>query len=239
MDIRHRNNVQCFGQGSTTLLFAHGFGCDQSMWRLLTAHFDARCKIVLYDLAGCGGADASAYDSYRYATLQGHVADLFEIVEQCCSGPVVLVGHAIGAMIGMLATIAAPGRFQGQVMLSASPCYFNDDTYVGGFNPEDAEQLLALALEPVEGSNDLEITRHLARVTFLSDLRAEVPKSRVPALILQSSEDLLVAKEVGDYLLAHLPHSTLVAVESDGLCPHMSAPSMCVTAMETFLKRVK
>lgn len=266
MDIRRRNNVQCFGQGNTTLLFAHGFGCDQGMWRLLTAHVDARCKIVLYDLAGCGGADPGAYDRARYATLQGHVADVLDIVEQCCTGPVVFVGHAIGAMIGMLATSAAPARFKGQVMLSASPCYFNDGTYVGGFNPEEAEQLLALVWErfeagaasvaplpagsahgpalqaepaPRPGRHGLDITQHLARVAFLSDLRSEVPNARVPALILQSSDDLMVAKEVGDYLLAHLPHGTLVQVDSDGLCPHMSAPSVCVNALGAFLDRLQ
>ncbi|MEJ7806289.1 MAG: alpha/beta hydrolase [Telluria sp.] len=263
MDIVRSNNVQCFGKGAATLLFAHGFGCDQSMWRFLTPHVESRYKIVLYDLAGCGYADPRAYDRDKYATLQGHATDVLDIVTQCCTGPVILVGHAVGAMIGMLATIRMPARFAGQVMLGPSPCYVNDGAYVGGFNQEDLEQLLqlmhhrydewaALAAPLLVGArvqpelraeleerlrrHDRDIMRHFARVAFLSDVRADVARSSVPALILQCSDDLIAPTEVGDYLHRHLSHSTLVRVDHVGHCPHMSAPSVSVQAMEAFLR---
>ncbi len=165
-------------------------------------------------------------------------------------------------MIGMLATIRDPARFGGQMMFAPSPSYLNDGEYIGGINPEDAEQLLemmyhryeewtAAAAPVMMGApdrpalqaelqhrlrrNDLDIMRHFARVTFLSDLREDVPKSTVPALILQCSDDLMAPTEVGDYLLAHLPHSTLVRIDNVGHCPHMSAPVASVHAMTSFL----
>lgn len=255
MDIRRRNNVQCFGNGEATLVFAHGFGCDQSMWRFLTPHLEARYKIVLVDLTGCGDSDVDAYDEEKYGTLHGYATDLLDIVNQCCNGPVVLVGHAVGAMIGMLATIKLPSRFAGQVMLSPTPFHLNDDTYIGGVNPEDGEQLLAMLLrryaqwtqrpalpaelQPRLRRNDEALMRYFARVAFLSDLRGDVAKSVVPALILHCSDDLLAPQEVGEYLLAHLPHSMLVHLDAEGHCPHLSAPSASVRAIDSCLDNLQ
>ena len=150
MKVLRRNNVHCAGSGPVTLVFVHGFGCDQSMWRFLVPHYERHARIVLYDLTGCGGSDLAAYDFDKYDTLHGHAADLLEVVERYAKGPVVLIGHSVGATIGMLAAVAQPDRFAGQVMVSPSPCFINDGDYVGGFNKEDINALLELSAPSTE-----------------------------------------------------------------------------------------
>lgn len=269
MSVRNRNNVHITGNGPATMVFAHGFGCDQSMWRLLAPVFAQRFRVVTFDLVGSGGSDVRAYDRRKYGTLDGYADDLLEIVDLCAPGPVVFVGHSVSAMIGLLATIRAPERFAAQVMVGPSPCFINDDDdgdgYVGGFNRDEIDGLLdgmeanflgwaaqvapmimgapnkpELSQELVHsfGRSDPAIARHFARVTFLADHRADLPKSTVPALILQCSDDLIVPREVGDYLLQHLPNSTLRVVGNVGHCPHISAPTPCSNAIEAFLERV-
>ncbi len=262
MDVQHKHNVRCFGSGPVTLVFGHGFGCDQHMWRFLTPAFQERFKIVLYDLVGSGHSQLSAYNRIRYASLQAHADDLLDIIDACTDGPLVFIGHSVSAMIGMLAGIAAPERFEGMVMVCPSPCYLNDDDYVGGFNREDMDVLLelmennyrdwaertapaimgevndpALRMELADSfcRNDPEIAKHFARVTFLSDLRSEVPKLATPTLILQCVDDLLAPREVGQFMHEHLQNSTLGIVYNVGHCPHMSAPSASTDAINLFL----
>lgn len=262
MSVLTRNKVRVTGSGAGTMVFAHGFGCDQTMWRFVAPAFGERFKTITFDLVGSGGSDLGAYDRTKYGTLQGHADDLLEVLDACATGPVVFVGHSVSAMIGLLATIKAPERFAAQVMIGPSPCYINDGDYVGGFNRADIDELLetldsnylgwSSSMAPVimgapnqpelsdELSNsfcrnDPEIAKHFARVTFLSDNRADVPRSRVPALILQCSDDLIAPRSVGDYLQRHLPNSTLHVIENVGHCPHMSAPTESSRAIDAFL----
>jgi sigma-B regulation protein RsbQ len=262
MSIKQRNNVQVHGNGPVTMVFAHGFGCDQTMWRFLTPAFADRFRIVTFDLVGSGNSDLSAYDRVKYGTLHGYAEDLLEIVDEFASGPAIFVGHSVSAMIGLLATIKAPARFAAQVMVGPSPCYINDGDYVGGFSRADIEELLdtmesnylgwagtmapaimgvpnqpQLGVELADSfcRNDPDIARHFARVTFLSDHRNDVPKSRTPALVLQCSDDLIAPRPVGDYLHRHLPDSRLHLIDNVGHCPHMSAPSASSEAIHTFL----
>jgi len=264
MSVKVRNNVQVAGSGAVTMVFGHGFGCDQTMWRYMAPAFHERFRTVTYDLTGSGGSDAAAYDRQRHASLQGHADDLLEVVDEFADGPVVFVGHSVSAMIGMLATIAAPQRFAAQVMVAPSPSYINDGDYVGGFSRGDILELLdtmdanylgwAQNLAPaimgapnrpdlrVELTNsfcrlDPAIARHFASATFLSDHRADVPKSSVPALILQCSDDLIAPRTAGQYLHRHLPHSTLALIENVGHCPHMSAPTASSRAIELYLSQ--
>jgi sigma-B regulation protein RsbQ len=257
-----RHNVQVIGRGRTDLVFAHGYGCDQNMWRLLTPAFEERYRIILYDLAGAGRSDLSAYDRTRHGTLHGHAQDVLEIITELGQGPCVFVGHSVSAMIGMLAAIAEPSRFASQIMIGPSPCYINDGDYVGGFTRADIDSLLdtldsnylgwASAMAPTimgapdrpelgeELTNsfcktDPEIAKHFARVTFLSDNRADLPRSKTPALILQCSEDLIAPRSVGDHLARHLPHSTLRLIKNIGHCPHLSAPEAITAAMLDYL----
>lgn len=262
MSTKIRNNVHVTGQGAATMVFTHGFGCDQTMWRFLVPSFQEHFRVITYDLTGSGGSDLSAYDRATYSSLHGHADDLVEIVDEFATGPVIFVGHSVGAMIGMLASIAAPHRFVAQVMVGPSPCYINDGDYVGGFSRSDIHELLdtmednylswsrnlAPAImgapnrpelrEELTNSfcrNDPEIARHFACVTFLSDHREDVPKSTVPALILQCTDDLIAPRPVGEWLHRQLAHSHLVLVENVGHCPHMSAPTASTRAIDVFL----
>ncbi len=264
MSVQSRNNVHVAGSGSATMVFAHGFGCDQTMWRFLAPAFAERFRTISFDLVGSGKSDVSAYDPDKYGTLHGYADDLVEILDEFATGPVVFVGHSVSTMIGMLATIKAPDRFTAQVMVGPSPCYINDGDYIGGFSRSDIDELLetmdanylgwSSSMAPViMGApgrselreeltdsfcrNDPKIAKHFARVTFLSDHRADVPHSTVPALILQCSDDLVAPLTVGDYLHRHLPNSTLHVIDNVGHCPHMSAPDESSRAIEAFLAR--
>jgi sigma-B regulation protein RsbQ len=263
MDVLRRNCVNVAGSGPVTLMFAHGFGCDQNMWRMIAPGFADRYRTVLFDLTGNGRSDCSAYDPVKYASLDGYAADVLEIIDAVGGGPVVFVGHSVSAMIGLLAAIAAPDRFLAQVMVGPSPCYINDGDYVGGFARSDIDELLATidsnylgwssAMAPAimgapgqpqlsdELANsfcrtDPEIAKQFARVTFLSDLRDRLPLSPVPSLILQCSDDLIAPQSVGEYMHRTMPGSVLRIIDNVGHCPHMSAPSASVEAMHGFFR---
>jgi len=262
MSLRFRNNVHIHGAGRKTMVFAHGFGCDQTMWRFLAPAFEDRFRVIAYDLVGMGQSDLSAYDRAKYASADGHAADLLEIIDAYAEGEVVFVGHSVSTMIGLLATIAAPEKFAAQIMVSPSPCYLNDGDYTGGFNAADMEALLLTMDEDFLGwsfkmapmimrapdrpelsrellrsfaRNDPIIARHWARVTFLSDYRQQLPRSVVPALVLQCSDDLLVPQEVGLYMARHLPRSVFRVIDNVGHCPHLSAADASRQAIEGFL----
>ena len=266
MSILERNNVQVAGDGPATLLFAHGFGCDQHMWRKLAPHFAGRYRTVLYDLVGSGKSDLKAYDRSKYASLQGHADDMLEIADQTASGPVVVVGHSVSAMIGMLASIKAPRKIPALVMIGPSPCYLNDGDYRGGFERKDIDGLLdalesnylgwsstmAPAIMGAPGQPELaeeltnsfcrtdpEIAKHFARVTFTSDHRADLPKLQAPTLIVQCNEDMIAPRSVGESMHRVLPRSTLSVIDNAGHCPHLSAPGACAAAMDDFLGKLE
>lgn len=260
--LAHRNNVNVSGSGDATMFFAHGFGCDQNMFRMFVPHFEQRYRIVLFDLVGSGQSDLSAYDPTKYDTLHGYADDLLELVEEFGSGPAIFVGHSVAAMIGVLASVKKPEAFVAHIMVGPSPCYLNDGDYVGGFSQEDIKSLLdtmqgnflgwssniapAIMGAPnrpelgVELTNsfcrtDPDIAQQFARVTFLSDNRADLHRVTMPSLILQNSEDIIAPMAVGEYLHRTLPHSTLAVIDNVGHCPHLSAPSLCSHAIDAFL----
>lgn len=263
--IRIRNNVRISGDGPATMVFAHGFGCDQTMWRYLIPTYQERFRTICFDLVGSGGSDLTAYRREKYATLHGYAEDLLEIVDEFASGPVIFVGHSVSTMIGMLATIKSPEKFRAQIMVGPSPCYINDGDYVGGFSKEDIDELLetmeanylgwSSSLAPaIMGApdrpdlraeltssfcrNDPDIAKHFAQVTFLSDHRKDVARSSVPALILQCSDDMVAPLSVGEFLHKNMPASTLRIIENVGHCPHMSAPTESSHAIDSFLAQV-
>lgn len=257
-----RNNVHVLGQGPSTLVFAHGFGCDQNMWRKLVPAFEGRYKIVLFDLTGSGQSDLAAYDHARYDSLQGYADDLVDIIRSTTDGPVIFVGHSVSAMIGVLADITVPGLISAHVMVGPSPCYINSEGYQGGFSREDilslletldsnylgwsssmAPAIMGAPEQPDLGEEltnsfcrtDPSVARQFARVTFMSDHRADVAKVVVPTLILQCSDDLIAPMSVGEYMHRTIRGSMLRIIKNIGHCPHLSAPSACTEAMEDFL----
>jgi sigma-B regulation protein RsbQ len=251
--------------GGQPIVFAHGFGCDQDMWRLLAPQYASRFRTITFDHVGSGRSDLGAYDSRKYGSLGGYASDVIEIVDAVADGPVVFVGHSVSAMIGMLADLRRPGRIAGHVMIGPSPCYINDGDYVGGFSRADIDSLLETleanylgwagsiapaimgAPEQPELSQELvasfcrtdpAIAKQFARVTFTSDNRADLPNLTTPTLIVQSSDDFIAPMAVGEYLRHHLPNAMLRVVRNDGHCPHMSAPSASAGAMDEFLASI-
>ncbi|MFP5392507.1 MAG: alpha/beta fold hydrolase [Gammaproteobacteria bacterium] len=265
MNIAHRNNVRVVGTGPVTLVLAHGFGCDQSMWRFLAPYYTGRYRVVTFDLVGSGKSDLSAYDHDKYGTLHGYADDVLEIIDQYAQGPAIFVGHSVSAMIGLLAANRAPERFAAHVMVGPSPSYINDVDYIGGFSREDIEELLdtlennylgwssnmAPAImgapdRPELGQEltnsfcrtDPDIAKHFARVTFLSDHRADLARCVTPTLILQCSDDMIAPMAVGEYMHRQMPGSVLHVIDNVGHCPHMSAPTASSEAIDSFLARV-
>jgi sigma-B regulation protein RsbQ len=266
MSIAQRNNVQVSGSGKATIVFAHGFGCDQNMWRLLAPQYAERFKVVTFDLVGSGRSDLAAYDREKYSSLDGYAEDLVQIIQEFGAGPVVLVGHSVSAMIGLLAALRAPGTIAAHVMVGPSPCYINDGDYVGGFSRADIDGLLdmlesnylgwASSMAPaIMGAperpelgaelaesfcrTDPDIAKQFARVTFLSDNRADLALLREPTLIIQSTEDIIAPVAVGEYMHRVLPRSTLEIVDNVGHCPHLSAPGASQAAMDRFLAALR
>ncbi|HSV84330.1 MAG TPA: alpha/beta hydrolase [Ramlibacter sp.] len=257
-----RNNVHVQGSGPP-MVFVHGFGCDQNMWRLVAPHFAENHQVILLDLVGSGKSHLASFDKAKYATLQGYADDLCEVLAAVTSAPAVCVGHSVSAMIGMLANLRNPDAFLAQIMVGPSPCYINDGDYVGGFERADIESLLetldsnylgwasnmapaimgapdrpelAVELAHVFCRTDPDIARHFARVTFLSDHRKDLARLRSPTLVLQCSEDLIAPLAVGEYLRKSIPDCTLRIVDNIGHCPHLSAPGATIAAMEEFLR---
>lgn len=260
--IRKRNNVKVSGRGEQVMLFAHGFGCDQAMWRYVAPAFEDRYRIVLFDYVGSGKSDWSAYDPKRYSTLAGYARDLLDVIEAFDLRNVIFVGHSVSSMIGTLAAIEAPDRFDRLVMIGPSPCYVNDAGYVGGFERKDIDGLLELMeknyigwaqfLAPVVMKNpqdpglakeletsfcatDPRMTRQFARATFLSDNRSDLGKLKVASLILQCSEDSVAPESVGRYLAEALEGSTLRQMAATGHCPHMSHPEETIGLIGEYL----
>ena len=263
--IRVRNNVRVSGSGTQPMLFAHGFGCDQSMWRYVVPAFEEDYKVVLFDYVGCGKSDWSAYDEQRYSTLEGYAQDILDIVTAFDLRDVTLVSHSVSSVIGLLAALKAPGRFARHVLVGPSPCYVNDGDYVGGFERADIEGLLDLMeknyigwaafLAPVVMKNpgnpelvhelqesfcatDPRVTRGFAKATFLSDYREQMARVKEPCLILQCSEDAIAPQAVGDWLNRALSGSTLKVMKATGHCPHMSHPAETIALMKEYLEAV-
>jgi sigma-B regulation protein RsbQ len=262
MDVLRRNNVKVSGRGEQALVFAHGYGCDQHMWRLVAPAFEETHRVVLFDHVGAGGSDASAYSRIRHGSLKGYADDVREVLHALGVRRVAFVGHSVSAMIGVLAAIEEPDLFDKLVLVGPSPSYIDEGDYVGGFSRADIESLLetldsnylgwSSAMGPVIMGNperpelaeeltnsfcrtDPAIARHFARVTFLSDNRADLPKVRTRALILQCSQDAIAPLAVGRYVHRHLPESRLVVLQATGHCPHLSAPAETLAAMRAFL----
>ena len=261
-DIIQRNNVTVFGRGTQTMMFAHGFGCGQNMWRFITPAFEENFRIILFDYVGAGKSDINSYNQERYSSLQGYAQDVLDICNVLNLEDVIFVGHSVSGMIGLLAAIERPSYFRQLIMVGPSPCYINKHEYVGGFEQQDIEGLLEtmeknyigwsnflapqimknedrpeLGQELIESfcSTDPVIARQFARATFYSDNREDLPKIKTPSLILQCSDDLIAPVHVGEFLHQQLPNSTLVIMNAKGHCPHMSSPEETISLIRKYL----
>ena len=263
MNIYLRNNIQIIGKGPIVMLFSHGFGCDQNMWRYITPAFLESYTVVLFDLVGSGKSDLSAYDFEKYSTLHKYAEDIIEIIDAVSDKPVIFVGHSVSTVIGLLASIKAPEKFQCQIMISPSPCYINVDDYIGGFSRADVEELcdtidsnylgwsssmaptimgapdqpeLAVELTNSFCRTDPKISKHFARVTFLSDHRDALSQTTTPTLILQCNEDFIAPCTVGEYMKKTMSKAKMCIIDNVGHCPHLSSPNASIKAIQNYLK---
>ncbi|GAA4625963.1 alpha/beta hydrolase [Cellulomonas oligotrophica] len=249
--------------GAQPVVFAHGFGCDQHMWRLVAPHFEDAFTVVTFDHVGAGGSDASAYDPVRHGSLQGYADDVLAIVRELDLRDVVLVGHSVSAMVAVLAAVAEPDRFAKLVLVAPSPRYVDDDGYTGGFTEADIAELLdsldsnylgwSSTMAPAIMGNpdrpelgaeltasfcraDPEIARRFARVTFLSDNRADLAGVTTPTLVLQCTDDVIAPVSVGEHVRDAIPGAQMVLLDATGHCPHLSAPEATTAAIAAFLR---
>ena len=263
-DVLTRNNVKVSGSGSQPMLFAHGFGCDQNMWRFITPTFEDDYKIVVFDYVGSGKSDLTAYDPKRYGRLEGYSEDILEICRALDLQNVILVAHSVSAMVAVLAANQEPDRFDRLILIGPSPRYINDPpSYTGGFERADIEGLLDMmdrnfigwanvlapaimknADRPELGeeltesfcSTDPEIARRFAEATFYADNREDLSQLRVPSLVLQCSDDMVAPTEVGEYVHRQLRDSTFRMMKATGHCPHMSHPEETIEAIQDYLR---
>lgn len=258
-DILKRNNVTITGNGTKTMVFAHGFGCDQNVWDYIKDQFTQEYRLILFDYVGAGKSDLSAYDAKRYSSLHGYAQDVLEICQALNLRDTIFIGHSVSSMIGLLAANKEPSYFDQLIFLGPSPRYINEEGYTGGFERKDLEGLFEImdsnymgwsqSLAPAIMGNpdkpelgqaltssfcatDPEIARQFARVTFFSDNRPDLAHSRVKSLTLQCSDDIIAPLEVGYYMQQHTPKNTLVIMKATGHCPHMSAPEETVAAIK-------
>jgi sigma-B regulation protein RsbQ len=258
-----RNNVRISGHGDQAVVFAHGFGCDQVMWRHVAPAFEATHRVVLFDYVGSGRSDLSAYDATRYSTLQGYASDVLEILDALALHDVIFVGHSVSAVVGMLASLRRPSRFARLVLVGPSPSYLNDPPhYHGGFEQQDIAGLLDMmeknytgwagALAPAIAGNpehpeyaaeleasfcatDPAIARHFAEATFLSDHREDVVRVTTPSLIMQCAQDAIAPTAVGEWMARHVPNSTYHALKATGHCPHLTHPDETIRVIRDYL----
>jgi sigma-B regulation protein RsbQ len=262
VDVTARNNVHVVGDPhGPTVVLAHGFGCDQNLWRLVTEQLATRFRVVLFDHVGSGASDPNAWDPDRYASLDGYADDILQIIRELDLRDVTFVGHSVAAMMGVLAVARDPERFAKLVLLTPSPSYLDDDGYRGGFTRDDIDELLASmesnylgwsrAMAPnIMGTperpelgdeltdsfcrTDPAMAKVFARTTFLSDNRADLVRVSVPTLVIECARDTLAPREVGAYVHQHVANSRLVTLDASGHCPQLSAPVMTAEAIATF-----
>jgi sigma-B regulation protein RsbQ len=262
-DIIHRHHVVQRGQGQRPMVFSHGFGCDQQMWRFVAPAFEADHRVIVFDHIGCGRADITAYDDVRHAQIEGCAEDVNALLEALDLRDVIFVGHSVSAMIGVLAAIAKPERFSQLALVCPSPRYLNDPpAYTGGFSRADIDGLFDLMESSPQGwasflapvvmggesppeltdelkasfcASDPYITRRFAQAVFLSDHRHVLQQCTVPSLILQSGTDAIAPPTVGQFMHAHLPQSTLVVTDTVGHCPHLTDPALTIETLRRYL----
>ena len=263
MSVATRLNARVLGAaGAPAMVFAHGFGCDQSMWHRVVPAFATDHQLVLFDLLGWGRSDVAAYDPERYSRLESHAEDVVDLCHELGLEDVVFVGHSVSAMIGALAHLAAPDLFSALVMVGPSARYLDDDSYVGGFAPRDVDDLLELMdsnhlgwqaplasmllpdPEHPELTAELEetfcraqpdIARQFARVTFQGDNRADLAKVAVPTLVVQSQHDTIAPLSAGRFVHQQIAGSRMVVIDGHGHCPHLSSPTETAAAIREFL----
>lgn len=259
-----KNNVTVIDHGDAkdTIIFAHGFGTDQNAWKDVIPSFERQYRLVLYDNAGAGLSDPTAFSVNKYDSLYSYADDLLDICHDLEIDSAIMVAHSVSGMISLLANNKEPGRFSKMVLVGASPRYLDDDNYKGGFtqevldglyqamannyyawvsgfapaamaNPDNPE--FTAGFEHTLSAIRPDIALSVAKVIFQSDYRHELPKCDTKTLLIQTKEDIAVPLEAAEYLRDHIKNSKLRVIEAEGHFPHISAPLEVITAIKEFI----
>ncbi|WP_122520235.1 alpha/beta fold hydrolase [Pannonibacter phragmitetus] len=260
-DVSRKYAVTLRGKGGVPIVFAHGLGCDQTMWKDVAPAFEASSQVILFDLIGFGNSDHSCFSYERYQSLADYADDSIELIEHVCSEPVIFVGHSVSAMIGVLAAGKRPDLFRQLVLIGPSPCYVNDGAYQGGFNAADIEGLieamrsnylgwtkgiaplimgnperpeLTAVLEESFCRTDPDVAQHFAALTFWSDNRNDLASVTTPALVIQCSDDVIAPQTAGRYVATQMPNAQFVELKVTGHCPHVSHPAEVIEEIRCY-----
>jgi len=262
-NIIKRNNINISGKGKKPIIFAPGFGCDQTVWKDVLPAFEEDYQVILFDYVGFGGSDISAFNSVKYGKLSGYVQDVLDVCAVLDLKEAIFVGHSVSSMIGLLASNAEQSYFSHLIMIGPSPCYLNDPPdYYGGFEKEDLENLIDMMeknyigwanvfsstlinnAERTDAAKELEdrfcstdplIATTFAKACFFTDSRQDITKAKVPSLILQCTEDIIAPKGVGEYLKRNMPNSEITYMNTSSHCPHISDPDETILSIKNYL----
>ncbi|QQZ08418.1 alpha/beta fold hydrolase [Heyndrickxia vini] len=265
-DILNRNNVTIKGNGERAMIFAPGFGCDQTVWKTVSESFECDYQVILFDYVGMGQSDIEAFDPNKYSKLSGYVQDVLDVCSALSLKDAIFVGHSVAGMIGLLASLQHPEYFSRLIMIGPSPCYLNEPPeYFGGFEKEDLTGLIDMMEKNYIGwatsfastvtnnssrpdvANELEnrfcstdpvIARIFAEACFFADNRQDLPKVTVPSLIMQCSDDVIAPIAVGEYLNQHIPNSTITYMNANGHCPHLSHPEETIQFIREYIGKI-
>lgn len=262
MDSIKKNNVNILGKGKHVLLFVHGYGCNQNMWRFMTPDFEDDYKVILMDLVGYGESDIKSFDKEKYSSLKGYATDIIDVCQELDLKQITLIGHSVSSMIGLHVSLMAPELIDHLIMIGPSPCYINQDNYIGGFSKADIDELIdtlnsnylgwSSAITPVIMGNpdqpeltdelnnsfcqtDPEIAKQFAKVTFMGDERKYLEECSAKTLIIQSKKDIIAPIEVGKFVHSKIKNSELKILNINGHCPHMSSPKATTKAIKEYL----
>ena len=246
-----RNNVKVIGKkNAPILMLAHGFGCDQNMWRFMLPELEMHYQIVLFDYVGSGSSLLTDYSKEKYSTLEGYAQDIQDIIEELQLKDVTIIGHSVSSIIASITSIEMPEIIKKIVMVCPSPCFLNiPPNYKGGFERSDLEELIELMDKNYIGwanylaplvmgtsqspeligelsgsfcSTDPLVAKTFATATFFSDYRHLLKNIKCPVLILQSSSDALANISVGHYMAENIAQSELAVIKAEGHCLHMT-----------------
>jgi sigma-B regulation protein RsbQ len=259
-----RNNINITGSGEKTVLLAHGFGCDQNMWRFMLPELEKQFTVVVFDYVGSGQSDLESFSTKRYSSLEGYAKDVEEILVALDLDNVSIIGHSVSSIIAGITSTHVGDRISDITMICPSPCFMNlPPDYVGGFERDDLEELINLMDKNYIGwanylaplvmgaghsseligelsgsfcSTDPIVAKTFAKATFFSDYRSLLKDILTPALILQSDKDSLASPEVGKYMAENIPDSQLELIQAEGHCLHMTDPDLIIPLLINFIQ---
>ncbi|KVI11628.1 strigolactone esterase D14 [Cynara cardunculus var. scolymus] len=258
-------NARIMGSGKETLVLAHGYGGDQSVWDKLLPQLTQTYQVLVFDWSFSGAIKDpnTLFDPLKYSTYDAFSDDLIALLEELNLDSTVFVGHSMSGMIGCIASIKKPHLFTNLILVASSPRYVNSEGYEGGFDITYIEQLFS-SIESnydewasgfpsvVIDKNDQEsvkkfekilkrmkpeIALSTAKTVFLSDHRDILEKVVIPCTIVQTTNDIVVPIQVVEYMKKMIRGESVVEmINTDGHFPQLTAPLKLIEIFDRVMK---